>query len=127
METPARIDLDDPRVVALAKARRQLAHEYNGNVTYDELTPQEQEDVLWDALHFLNAAMRAGLIPSDTPPSNKHMAVWVDDEGLLYTDYPTVPAGDDVLRVVWANDEAVSRSELETEHGATFTRIGWCK
>ena len=127
MEKSARLDLDDPRVVALAKARRQIAHERNGNATYGELTSREKEDVLWDALHFLNAAMRAGLIPSDTPPSDEHDRVYVDDEGFLYTDYRTVPAGDEVVRVVWDEGSATSRRELEIEHGATFTHIGWCK
>jgi hypothetical protein len=125
--TADRPALEDPRVLALAAARQQISHEGVHNPTWNELTTREQEGGLLDAWNYLHAAIRAGLAPAATPPTDKHMAVWVDDEGLLYADYPTVPAGDDVLRVVWVNDEAVSRSELETEHGATFTRIGWCK
>lgn len=63
MEMPVRIDLDDPRVVALAKARQQLAHEGLLHPSYDDLPPGEQEGCRWAALHYLNAAIRAGIIP----------------------------------------------------------------
>lgn len=59
--------------------------------------------------------------------SPDHIGVYVDDQGLLYTDYPTVPSGDHVVRLAWDEGTATSKRELETEHGATFTRIGWCK
>lgn len=125
--TTDRPALDDPRVLALAKARQQISHEGMLNPTYGELPADEQEGCRWAALHYLNAAIRAGLIPPTEPPTPDHMAVWVDDEGLLYGDYPTVPPGDEVLRLVWASEGAVSRRELEAEYGATFTRIGWSK
>lgn len=122
-----RPDLDDPRVIALAKARQQISHEGVLNPTWDELTPDEQEGALPYARSYLYAAIRAGLIPSDIPPSDDHMAVRVDEEGFLYCDYPTTPAGDEVARLFWDEESATSRRALETEHGATFTHIGWCK
>ncbi len=122
-----RPDLDDPRVRALAKARQQISHEGVHNPTWDELTPAEQEGALPDARNYLHAAIRAGLIPSDTPPSNDHMAVWADEGGFLYCDYPTTPAGDEIARLFWDEESATSRRALETEHSVTFTRIGWCK
>lgn len=124
-----RPELTDPRVVALAKARQQLSHEGMLNPTYDELPADEQEGCRWAALPYLEAAIRAGLIPPAESPSDDHLGVWVDEEGFLYVDYPTsgAPGDDYVVRMVTANAEAVSRRDLEDTHGATFTRLGWCQ
>jgi hypothetical protein len=62
---PDKIPLTDPRVLALAKARQQLAHEGMLLPTWDELTPDEQEQSLPDARNYLESAVRAGLLHSD--------------------------------------------------------------
>jgi hypothetical protein len=126
MITTDRPDLDDPRALALAKARQQISHEGMFNPTWDELTAHEQEMSRLDALNYLHAAIRAGLIPADNPPTDRHDRVYVDDEGFLYTDYRTVPPGDELVRLFWDEGTAISRRELETEHGVTFRHIGWC-
>lgn len=61
MPTTDRPDLDDPRVLALAIARQQLAHEGVLAPTWDELTDEEQESSLPSARSYLWAAIRAGL------------------------------------------------------------------
>ncbi|RSN38615.1 hypothetical protein DMC64_41860 [Amycolatopsis sp. WAC 04197] len=58
------IPLDDPRVLTLAQARQQLAHDCAYLPTWDELTPQEQQDSLAPARNYLEAAINAGLIPT---------------------------------------------------------------
>ncbi|WP_433258582.1 hypothetical protein ACQPYK_23990 [Streptosporangium sp. CA-135522] len=58
------IPLGDPRVLALAKARQQLAQEGALCPTWDELTDKEREDSLPDARNYLESAINAGLIPS---------------------------------------------------------------
>lgn len=127
MNLSDQIDVNDPRVIALAKERQQLSHEGMYNPTYDELPAKEQEGACWAALSYLLAAMRAGLVPSDTPPTPDHDRVYVDDEGFLYSDYRTVPAGDEVVRLHWDEESSTSRRELETDHEVKFTHIGWCK
>jgi hypothetical protein len=57
------IPLDDPRVLALAKARQQLAHEGTLWPTWEELTDTEREDSLPDARDYLESAINAGLVP----------------------------------------------------------------
>lgn len=120
-------DRPDPRIRVLAAARQDLAADGSPIIrTWDRLHPLDQKVALHDAERYLTAAIRAGLIPSDTPPTEDHMAVWVDEEGFVYSDYPTEPGDDYVVQLVTANAEAESRRDLEGR-GATFTRIGWCK
>jgi hypothetical protein len=57
------IPLDDPRVLALAKARQQLAHEGALCPTWEELTDKKREDSLPDARNYLESAINAGLVP----------------------------------------------------------------
>lgn len=57
-----KIPLDDPRVLALARARRQLAHEYTYLQTWEELTDDERASALPNARNYLEAAINAGLI-----------------------------------------------------------------
>ncbi|MEV6133212.1 hypothetical protein AB0M05_41540 [Streptomyces violaceusniger] len=64
--------------------------------------------------------------PPATAPTSDHAAVWLDDEGGVWADYPTVPSGDDVLPMVWHNESAIARDELE-ERGHTLTRIAHCR
>ncbi|CAL9651228.1 hypothetical protein [Streptomyces sp. enrichment culture] len=57
--------VDDPRVLALAKARQQIAYESPLNFVcppWDGLSEQEQETSLLAARNWLHAALRAGLV-----------------------------------------------------------------
>jgi len=59
-----KIPLDDPRVMALAKARQQLAHDGAGYIpVWDELTDKEREQSLSVARSYLESAINAGLVP----------------------------------------------------------------
>lgn len=76
-DQPARPEVDDPRVLALAKARQQLAYENPFNVVcppWGDLTEQEQHLSLLDARSYLHAALRAGLVPApavSSPPPDQ--------------------------------------------------------
>ncbi|EFL19907.1 hypothetical protein [Streptomyces sp. C] len=59
------IPLTDPRVLALARARQQLAHDAGHLPTWEELTDQERADALPDARNYLEAAINADLIPAE--------------------------------------------------------------
>lgn len=48
--------------MALARARRQLAHEYTYLQTWEELTDDERASALPNARNYLEAAINAGLI-----------------------------------------------------------------
>jgi hypothetical protein len=66
-DTTDRPEVDDPRVLALAKARQQLAYENPFNAVcppWDGLSEQEQHLSLLDARSYLHAALRAGLVPA---------------------------------------------------------------
>lgn len=58
------IPLDDPRVLALAKARQQLAHDGALAPTWQELTDKEREGSLPHARNYLESAINAGLVPA---------------------------------------------------------------
>jgi hypothetical protein len=58
------IPIDDPRVLALAKARQQFAHECTFLPTWEELTDEEREGSLPDARNYLESAINAGLVPA---------------------------------------------------------------
>lgn len=76
-----RPEVDDPRVLALAKARQQMANESQFNAGYcppwDGLSEQEQRLSLLDARNNLRAALKAGLVPVSSaavvqlPPTNQ--------------------------------------------------------
>lgn len=57
------IPLDDPRVLALAKARQQLAHDCALLPAWDELTDQDRAAALPTARNYLESAINAGLVP----------------------------------------------------------------
>lgn len=63
-----RPEVDDPRVLALAKARQQRAHQNPFNAGFcppwDGLDAQEQRLSLLDARNYLRAAIDAGLVAS---------------------------------------------------------------
>lgn len=117
----------DPRIRVLAAARQNLAADGSPITrTWDRLHPADQTVALHEAERFLTAAIRAGLIPSLEAPSDDHLAVWVDEEGYLYVDYPTEPGDDYVEPLRTANEEAKSRRDME-DQGATFKHLGWCQ
>ncbi|GAA3845049.1 hypothetical protein GCM10022226_80230 [Sphaerisporangium flaviroseum] len=58
------IPLDDPRVLALAKARQQFAHDCTYLPTWEELTDKERGGSLPDARNYLESAINAGLVPA---------------------------------------------------------------
>lgn len=59
-------------------------------------------------------------------PSDDHAAVYLDDEGGLWAEYPTVPPSDSILPLVWASEVCSSKHELE-DRGYEFRVIGWSK
>ncbi|MCW7941636.1 hypothetical protein AAW14_06210 [Streptomyces hygroscopicus] len=67
---PQRPEVDDPRVLALAKARQQLAYENPFNAVcppWEGLTEKEQHLSLLDARSYLHAAIKAGLAAVSAP------------------------------------------------------------
>lgn len=109
----------DPRALQLAQHRRTG---YNPDCTpWDQLDPDLRRRLLSEAAAWLRAAVEAGLMPPAERPTDRHMAVYLDEEGFLYGEYD----GDDILRLVWVSEQAQSKRELEAEHGAEFRLIGW--
>jgi hypothetical protein len=62
--TLPKIPVDDPRVVAQARARQQFAHDCTFLPTWEELSGQEREGALPDARNYLESAINAGLVPA---------------------------------------------------------------
>jgi len=61
----SRPEVEDPRVLALAQARQQLAHNNTFGLpcpSWDGLTRQEQDLSLAEARNWLHAALDAGLV-----------------------------------------------------------------
>ncbi|MEU3507632.1 hypothetical protein ABZ733_06850 [Streptomyces longwoodensis] len=115
----------DPRIRQLAEARHRNAEENTSAPrAWNDLIETERNRLLWDAEQWLRAAVAAGIAPPTERPTDKHMAVYVDDEGFLYSEYPTVPESDSILRLVWAADMCDSKREME-DQGAEFHLIGW--
>ncbi|MEU1273033.1 hypothetical protein [Streptomyces sp. NPDC005799] len=114
-----------PRVLALAKARQKVGTDTGHVFAWDDLNPVEQEMALSVAAAWLEAAIAAGIAPPAERPTDRHDAVYVDDEGLLYAEYRTMPESDGLLRLVWADRMAESKADLE-DRGATFRFLGWC-
>ncbi|HEY3683453.1 MAG TPA: hypothetical protein VGL93_10460 [Streptosporangiaceae bacterium] len=59
------IPIDDPRVLTLARARQQFAHDCAHLPTWEELTDDERATALPVARNYLESAINAGLIPGD--------------------------------------------------------------
>lgn len=59
-----KIPLDDPRVLALAKAGQQFAHDCAHLPTWEELTDEDREAELPTARNYLEAGINAGLFPA---------------------------------------------------------------
>jgi hypothetical protein len=115
----------DPRARQLAEAVHRLAREKATKLpAWQDLPISEREKATTEARLWLRAAVEAGLAPMAERPSDKHDAVWVDEEGFLYGEYRTVPESDAMVRLVWASEQAVSKQELE-DAGAEFRLLGW--
>jgi hypothetical protein len=120
-------DQPDPRVLALAKSRYRDEYGALGAVAWDKLDPEYRQSLINVATKWLRAAVESGVAPLADRPSDKHDAVWLDEQGFLWSEYQTVPSshGDAILRLVWASEVCSSKRELEVEHGAEFRLIGW--
>ncbi|MFF7329714.1 hypothetical protein [Streptomyces sp. NPDC008150] len=119
--------MTDPRILQLAKRRQDMAHEESSiNPSWDQLHRESQTVLLSEAEEWLLATVEAGVAPPAERPTDKHSAVWVDEEGFLYGEYQTVPSshGDALLRLVWASEVCTSKREMEAE-GAEFRLLGW--
>ncbi len=69
--------------------------------------------------------VRACVTALETAPTDAHAAVWLEEDGGVWADYPTVPPGDDVLPLVWADDRPIPRGELKAR-GCVLSRIAVC-
>jgi len=85
------IALEDPRVIALARERQQLAHEGMLHPTWDELTDAERAGSLPDARSYLVAAIRAGLVAPLAPETGASARLRRLGE-LSRTEWPLVRA-----------------------------------
>lgn len=111
----------DPRARRIAEHRQRIAHEaYGSTANWNNLKPDEQRLFVEEAATWLRAAVEAGIAPLAERPTDKHMAVYLDEEDFLYGEYD----GDDILRLVWVSEQAESKREME-ERGAEFRLIGW--
>ena len=118
----------DPRILQLAKARQQIARENTTGALpeWHALSSGARDIRIAEAAAWLSAAVAAGIAPPAERPTDKHNAVWVDEEGFLYGECQTVPSshGDALLRLVWASEMCTSKREMEAE-GAEFRLLGW--
>src|SRR4051812_12219880 len=117
----------DPRILKLAQHRQRIGHEpYGSTANWDNLKLDEQQLFVEEAASWLRAAIEAGIAPPAERPTDKHSAIWLDDEGFIYGEYQTLPSshGDAILRLVWASEMCTSKREMEDE-GAEFRLIGW--
>lgn len=117
----------DPRAIRIAQQRQRIAHRHYGTIArWNDLRPDEQQLFVEEASTWLRAAVEAGLMPAAERPTKKHDAVWLDDDGWLWSEYQTSPSshGDAILRLVWESEQCSSKRELE-EQGVVFRLIGW--
>ncbi|MGW3427898.1 hypothetical protein ACWDHW_08070 [Streptomyces melanosporofaciens] len=119
----------DPRARRLAEHRQRIAHEGISYIpAWDDLTAEQREQSIHEAANWLRAAVEAGIAPLAERPTDKHDAVWIDDDGWLWGEYqtsPPTPLSDAaILRLVWASEQCSSKRELEAE-GVEFRLIGW--
>lgn len=118
---PVTTTATDPRALQLAESRYRNGYGATSEDAWDQLDASLRQHLIGEAAAWLRAAIEAGLMPPAERPTDKHMAVYLDEEGLLYGEYD----GDDILRLVWVSEQAQSKRELEVEHGAEFRLIGW--
>lgn len=115
----------DPRALQLAQHRQRIAHDGPDEVTsWYALSKQDRDLMLAEAREWLRAAVEAGIAPLAERPTDKHMAVYLDEEGFLYGEYPTAPPSDSILRLVWTSEVCDSKRDME-DAGAEFRLLGW--
>jgi hypothetical protein len=117
----------DPRARQLAEHRQRIAHEGTGYIpAWADLTTEQRDQSVQEAAAWLRAAVEAGIAPAAERPTDKHDAVWLDNDGWLWSEYQTSPSshGDAILRLVWEPEQCSSKRELE-EQGVVFRLIGW--
>ena len=116
------------RAIALAEARQRIAHNAISYLpAWDDLTDEERQQSIREAANWLRAAVEAGIAPLAERPTDKHAAVWLDDDGGLWSEYQTIPSseGDAILPLAWASEVCSSKRELEFDRGVNFRLIGW--
>lgn len=118
--------MTDPRIRRLAEAVHELARQKATKLpTWPDLSLSEREKAVAEARLWLRAVVEAGIAPAAERPTDRHDAVYVDEEGLLYGEYRTSPPSDCLVRLVWASEMAQSKGGLEDD-GAEFRLLGWC-
>lgn len=109
---PTRPEIDDPRVLALAKARQEMANENPFNAGFcppwDGLSEQEQRLSLLDARNYLRAALNAGLVADRAAawreladradPANE--ASWFGDFGHMVGEWMRDQAKQEARRLI---------------------------
>jgi hypothetical protein len=108
---PDRPETDDPRVLALAKARQQIAYESPLNAVcppWDGLSEQEQKTSLLEARNWMYAAMLAGLVADRATawreladradPANE--ASWFGDFGHMVGEWMRDQAEQEASRLI---------------------------
>lgn len=120
--------MTDPRIRQLAEARYRDGYGQTAADAWDQLDPSLRQYLTNEAEAWLKAAVEAGLAPPAERPTPDHSAVWIDEQGFLYSEYQTSPPshGDAILRLVWASEQCSSKREIEDE-GGKFRLIGWSK
>lgn len=83
-------------------------------------------DLYADAVMPIVDRLSALVATEPAQPSPEHQAIYLDDFDQVWCDYPTIPAGDDVLPLVWASEQAQSRADL-ADGGNRLRVIGWCR
>jgi hypothetical protein len=121
----------DPRVWQLAEAVHEITREKATKLpAWKDLVLSEREKVIAEAKLWLRAAMETGIAPLAERPTDKHDAVWMDDDGELWAEYQTSPPTPleeaAILPLVWASEECRAKDELEAR-GIRFRLIGWSK
>jgi hypothetical protein len=124
MPQPDRPEVDDPRVLALAKARQQMAYENPFNVVcppWEGLSSDEQQLSLLDARNYLRAALNAGLC---APAVSAGVAAATAAEPLCVCGHPMQQHFEDVcLTECGCNDglEADGDADLPDRLAAALT------
>lgn len=74
----------------------------------------------------LNAELAELRTAEPARPSPGHSAIYMDGDRQVWSDYPTVPPCDEVLPMVWADEQTQSKADL-AERGIELRVVGWIK
>ncbi|SEG95016.1 hypothetical protein SAMN04489712_1592 [Thermomonospora echinospora] len=107
--SPVSIATTDPRVLALARARQQLAHRGMLHPAWEELTEEERTMALPEARNWLEAAVAAGLAP-DLDDAD---TAFVVAEALREFAHRQRGEADQVAADVAAGDDLAAGAEVE--------------